>query len=170
MISDVGGRSSKGDAELHRCLMPLEIPKNQWAAIVHRPTCDLDTPGEQYPSARTAWHILLDQQKSRGPRSHRDPIRRSCEDTELRSQRKDRGQSAPMSAVAKAIVAASAQFRKINNVKAATVRLGTSSLSATSARSTAYRSTGSPLTRRPDSSAAQSSAQMGHLRDQACFI
>jgi hypothetical protein len=50
-IPDVGRRSSKGEAELQRCLMPLEIPEIKGARIVHRPTRDLDTPGKQYPRA-----------------------------------------------------------------------------------------------------------------------
>jgi hypothetical protein len=48
-IPDVGRRSSKGEAELQRCLMPLEIPEIKGARIVS--TRDLDIPGKQYPRA-----------------------------------------------------------------------------------------------------------------------
>ncbi len=46
-----GGRTSKGEAELQRCLMPLEIPEIEGNRIIHRSTRDLDIPCKQYPRA-----------------------------------------------------------------------------------------------------------------------
>jgi hypothetical protein len=43
--------TSKGEAELQRCLMPLEILEIEGSRIVHRSPCDLDIPCKQYPRA-----------------------------------------------------------------------------------------------------------------------
>jgi hypothetical protein len=46
-IPDIGGSSSEGEAELERCLMPLEIPEIQGDWIVRRSTRDLDISLDQ---------------------------------------------------------------------------------------------------------------------------
>src|SRR5262249_2703537 len=51
LVSDVGGRTSKGEAELERCLMPLEILEIEGNRIVNRSARDLDVPCKQYPRA-----------------------------------------------------------------------------------------------------------------------
>src|SRR5215831_1172287 len=51
LVSDVGGLTSKGEAELQRCLMPLEILEIEGSRIVHRSPCDRDIPCKQYPRA-----------------------------------------------------------------------------------------------------------------------
>src|SRR5262245_21371551 len=51
LVWDVGGLTSKGEAELQRCLMPLEILEIEGSRILHRSSCDLDIPCKQYPRA-----------------------------------------------------------------------------------------------------------------------
>src|SRR5262249_10173907 len=50
-VLDVGGRTSKGEAELQRCLMPLEVFEIEGGRIVRRSPRDLDIPCKQYPRA-----------------------------------------------------------------------------------------------------------------------
>src|SRR5215475_9879567 len=44
-------RTSKGEAELQRCLMPLEVFEIEGTRIVRRSPRDLDIPCKQYPRA-----------------------------------------------------------------------------------------------------------------------
>src|SRR5262245_55813334 len=46
-----GGRTSKGEAELQCCLMPLEVFEIEGTRIVRRSPRDLDIPCKQYPRA-----------------------------------------------------------------------------------------------------------------------
>ena len=43
-VPDIGRRTSKGEAELQRCLMPLEVFEIEGSRIVHRSPRDLDIP------------------------------------------------------------------------------------------------------------------------------
>src|SRR6516225_2097198 len=46
-----GGRTAKGEAELQRCLIPLEVFEIEGSRIVRRSPRDLDIPCKQYPRA-----------------------------------------------------------------------------------------------------------------------
>src|SRR6516165_9771998 len=50
-VPDIGRRTSKGEAELQRCLMPLEVFEIEGSRIVRRSPRDLDIPCKQYPRA-----------------------------------------------------------------------------------------------------------------------